>query len=63
LLTGKSIELKERLAAVRTQSGHAAPQLHDAAAVTAIAHHQVEARGAQIGILFQGLADFGALQN
>ena len=57
LLAGKSLQLQERLAALRTQAGHGAPQLHDAAAVSAIANHLVDARGAQTGMLFQGLAE------
>ena len=37
--------------------GNSAPQLHDAAAVAAIANHLVDARGAQARMLIQSLAN------
>jgi len=40
------MELKKRFAMARTQARHATAQLHDAAAIAAVANHLVEARGA-----------------
>ena len=57
LLAGKGLESQEWLADLRTQAGHGAPQLHDAAGVAAIANHLVDARGAQPRMLLQSLAD------
>ena len=42
---------------MRTQAGHGAPQLDDAAGVTAVADHLVNAGGAQPRMLIQSLAD------
>jgi hypothetical protein len=42
---------------LRTHAGNGTPQLHDAAAVAAVANHLVDARGAQARMLIEGLAD------
>jgi hypothetical protein len=39
------------------QAGNGAPQLHDAAAVAAVANHLVDARSAQARMLVEGVAD------
>src|ERR1700722_7202325 len=57
LLAGKRLELQERFAAVRAQAGNSTPQLHDAAAVTTVANHLVEARGAQTRMLIERVAN------
>ena len=57
LLAGKRFELQERFAALRTQAGNGAPQLHHAAAVTAVANHLVDARGAQARMLIEDVAN------
>ena len=57
LLAGKGLQAQERLADLGAQAGHRAPQLDDAAGVTAIADHLVNAGGAQPRMLVQGLAD------
>jgi hypothetical protein len=41
----------------RTQPGHGAPQLHDAAGVTAVADHLMNACGAQTRMLVESLAN------
>jgi hypothetical protein len=51
------MELKKCLAVVRTYTRHRTAQLHDAATIAAVANHLVEARGAQSGILLQGLTE------
>ena len=57
LLSGKGVQFQERLADLRTQPAHGAAQLHDAASVTAIAHHHVDARGTQARMSFQRVAN------
>src|SRR5580658_2969237 len=57
LLAGKRLELQERFAALGTQAGNSAPQLHDAAAVAAVANHLVDARGAQARVLIESVAN------
>lgn len=57
LLAGQGVQLQKRLAFLRTQARHGAAQLHDAAAVAAVPQHGMDARGAQTGMLFEGLAD------
>ena len=57
LLARKHLELQEGLAALWTQAGNHSAQLHDAAAVAAIANHRVEARGTQAWMLFQSVAN------
>src|ERR1019366_3046798 len=46
LFPSKRMELKKRLAMVRTQPRHRTAQLHDAASIAAVANHLVEGRGA-----------------
>ena len=57
LLAGKRLELQERFAALRTQAGNGAPQLHYAAAVAAVANHLVNARGAKARMLIESVAN------
>ena len=57
LLAGKGLQAQKRLADGGAQAGHRAPQLDDAAGITAIADHLVNAGGAQPRMLVQGLAD------
>jgi hypothetical protein len=57
LLAGERLELQERLAALRTQAGNGAPQLHDAAAIAAVANHLVDARGAQARMLIESVTN------
>src|SRR5215472_6866220 len=57
LLAGKHVELQKRFANLRTQAGHRAAQLHDAAGVAAVADHLVDAGGAQARMLIESLAD------
>src|SRR5262245_12145320 len=51
LLSRKSLQVQESFARRRTQSGHAAPELDDAAAIPAFPDHLVNAGGAQPGML------------
>ena len=55
LLGGKRLQLQERFARGRAQSGHGAPQLYYAAGVAALANHLMDARGAQPRMLVQRL--------
>src|SRR5271166_716666 len=57
LLPWKRVQLQKRLADLRTQAPNGAAQLHDAAGVTAIANHCVEARGTQARMPFQRVAN------
>src|ERR1035438_7291978 len=49
LLAWEYLQLQKRFTLLRTQAGHRAAQLYDAAAVAAIADHWVDARGAKPG--------------
>src|SRR3954463_2376376 len=57
LLTGKHLQPEKCLPSMRAQAGHCAPQLYDAAAVTAIANHLVNARRSKAWMLVQRLGD------
>ena len=57
LLAGKRLELQERFAALGTQAGNGASQLHHAAAIAAVANHLVDARSTQARMLVEGVAD------
>ena len=57
LLARKRLELQEWFAALRTQTGNGTPQLHHAAAISAVANHLVDARGAQARMLIESLAN------
>src|ERR1035438_1432443 len=59
LLGGKRMQAQKRFRSMGTQRGHGAPQLDDAALIAALLEHLVNASGAQLGILLQGLADEG----
>ena len=52
---GNACSLRKGSRAVRAQPGHGAPQLHDAAGVTAVADHLVNACGAQPRMPVQSL--------
>src|ERR1017187_9009242 len=57
LLACKHLQLQEGFALLRTQAGHGAAQLHDAAAVAAVPNHLEDARGAQPRMLIERLAN------
>ncbi len=57
LLAGKGFQTQERLADLWAQAGHGAPQLDDAAGVTTVANHLVNAGRTQPWMLVQGLPD------
>jgi hypothetical protein len=57
LLAGKRVQTQERLADLRPQTHHRTTQLDDAAAVTAIANHVIDACGAQSRMLLECFAD------
>jgi hypothetical protein len=57
LLAGKHLQLQEGFALLRTQAGHGAAQLHDAAAVAAVPNRLEDARGAQPRMLIESLAN------
>jgi hypothetical protein len=57
LLGGECLQFQERFACRRPQPGHGATQLHDAAGVTAVADHLVNACGAEPRMLIERLAD------
>jgi hypothetical protein len=47
------LEFQKRFPVPRTQAGHGAAQLHDAAAIAAVANHLIDARAAEPWMLFQ----------
>jgi hypothetical protein len=56
LLSGKSAQTQESFSGGGAELGHDATKLTDAAGVTARANHLEQPRGAQTGILLEGLA-------
>src|SRR5262249_24732870 len=57
LFPGQRVEKQKGFTNLRAQACYSAPQLHDAAGVTAIADHLVDAGGAQSRVLLESLAD------
>jgi len=57
MLAWKHLQLQEGFGLLWAQVGHGAAQLHDAAAVTAIADHLEDACSTQAGMLIEGLAN------
>ena len=57
LVGGKGPQTQKGFPDPRPQVGNGAAQLHDAAGIAAVVNHLVNARGAQAGMLVQGLPD------
>ncbi len=57
LFAGEGLQLQERLVFLWTESCHGAAQLHDASGVATGANHNVDARGQQPWMLFEGLSN------